>query len=129
MNRVLQFRDVLISVAWKYFLSWMQPQSFKYIVSRNRLIRSPALIISHQCISVYIRPILEKTWEYNGTEHQLSIDFKKVCDSFRREILYNILIEYGIPRKLAGLIKMCLNETCSRVCTGKNLTNLLFRMA
>jgi hypothetical protein len=31
-----------------------------------------------------------------------------------REILYNILIEFGIPRKLVGLIKMCLNETNSR---------------
>jgi hypothetical protein len=129
MNRVLQYRDVLISVAWKYFLSWMHPQSFNYIVSCNRLIRSPALIISHQCISVYIRQILEKTWEYNGTEHQLSIDFKKAYDSVRREILYNILIEYGIPRKLVVLIKMCLNETYSRVCTGKNLTSLLFKMA
>jgi hypothetical protein len=29
--------------------------------------------------------------------------------------LYSILIEFGIPRKPAGLIKMCLNETYSRV--------------
>jgi hypothetical protein len=35
------------------------------------------------------------------------------------EVLYSILIEFGIPRKLVGLIKMCLNETCSTVCTGK----------
>jgi len=34
-------------------------------------------------------------------------------DSFRREVLYNILIESGIPRKQVGLIKMCLNETYS----------------
>jgi hypothetical protein len=36
-----------------------------------------------------------------------------------REVLYNILIEFGIPRKLAGLIKMCLNETYIRVRIGK----------
>jgi hypothetical protein len=42
---------------------------------------------------------------------------------FRREALYNILIEFGIPRKLLGLIKMCLNETYSRVRIGKNLSN------
>jgi hypothetical protein len=53
----------------------------------------------------YIRQILEKKWECNGTVHQLFIDFKKACDSFRREALYNILIEFGIPRKLVGLIK------------------------
>jgi hypothetical protein len=39
------------------------------------------------------------------------IDFKKAYDSVRREILYNILIEFGIPMKLVMLIKMCLNET------------------
>jgi sorting nexin-29 len=59
----------------------------------------------------YIRQILEEKWEYNGTVYQLFIDFKKAYDSVRREVLYNILIEFGIPMKLAGLIKMCLNET------------------
>jgi hypothetical protein len=63
----------------------------------------------------YIRQILEKKWEYNGTVHQLVIDFKKAYDSVRREVLYNILIEFGIPRKLIGLIKTCLNETYSTV--------------
>jgi hypothetical protein len=65
---------------------------------------------------------MEKKWEYNGTVHQLFIHFKKVYDSVRRKALYNILIEFGIPRKLVGLIKMCLNETYSRVRIGKNLS-------
>jgi hypothetical protein len=56
--------------------------------------------------------ILEKKWEYNGTVHPLFTDFKKSYDSFtREEVLYIILIVFRIPRKLAGLIKMCLNET------------------
>jgi hypothetical protein len=67
----------------------------------------------------YIRRILEKKWEYNGTVHQLFIDFKKAYYSVRREVLYNILIEFGIPRKLVGLIKMCLNENYSTVRIGK----------
>jgi hypothetical protein len=71
----------------------------------------------------YIRQILEKKWEYNDTVHQLIIDFKKAYDSVRREVLYNILNEFGIPRKVIGLIKMCLNETYSRVCIGKNLSD------
>jgi hypothetical protein len=58
----------------------------------------------------YIRQVLKEKWEYNGTVHQLFIDFKKAHDSVRREILYNILIEFRIPRNLLGLIKMCLNE-------------------
>jgi len=40
-----------------------------------------------------------------------------------QEILYNILIEFGVPRKLVRLIKMCLTETCSRVPVGKNLSD------
>jgi hypothetical protein len=67
----------------------------------------------------YIRQILEKKWEYNGTVHQLFIDFKKAYDSVKREVLYNVLIEFGIPKKLVRLIKMCLNETYSTVRVGK----------
>jgi hypothetical protein len=78
----------------------------------------------------YIRQIVEKKWEYNGTVHQLFIDFKKVYDSVRREALQNILIEFGIPRKLVVLSKMCLNEIYSRVRIGKNLSDkFTFRMA
>ena len=40
------------------------------------------------------------------------------------EALYNILIEFGIPKKLVRLIKKCLNETCSRVRVGKNLSKM-----
>jgi hypothetical protein len=77
----------------------------------------------------YIRQILEKKWEYNGTVHQLFIDFKKACDSVKRNVLYNILLEFGIPKKLVRLIKMCLNETYSKVHVGKFcLINFLFRM-
>ena len=38
--------------------------------------------------------------------------------------MYNILIEFGIPMKLVRLIKMCLNETCSRVQVGKHLSDM-----
>jgi hypothetical protein len=52
--------------------------------------------------------ILEKKLEHNEAVHQLFIDFKKPYDSVRREILYNIHIEFGIPMKLVRLIKMSL---------------------
>ena len=61
------------------------------------------------------RQILVKNWEYNKAVHQLFMDFKKAYDSVRREVLYNILIEFGIPMKLVRLIKMCLTATYSRV--------------
>jgi hypothetical protein len=58
---------------------------------------------------LYIWQILEKKWEYNGTVNELFIDFKKAYDPVRREVLYNVLIEFGIPRKLAGLINHCFS--------------------
>jgi hypothetical protein len=56
----------------------------------------------------FIRQILEKKWEYNGTVHQLFIDFMKAYDSIKREVLYNILLEFDVPMKLVRLIKMFL---------------------
>jgi hypothetical protein len=56
--------------------------------------------------------------------HQLFIDFKKAYDSVRREAMYNILIEFGIPKKLVRLKKMSLTETHSRVRVGKNLSEM-----
>jgi hypothetical protein len=74
---------------------------------------------------VCILQILEKKWEYSETVHQLFIDFKKAYDSIRREVLYNILIEFGIPTNLVRLIKMCLSETYGKVRIRKTLPDNL----
>jgi sorting nexin-29 len=71
----------------------------------------------------YIQQILEKKWECNGKVHQLFIDFKKAYDSIKKEVLYNILLVFGIPKKLVRLIKICLNETYSKVSVGKLLSD------
>jgi hypothetical protein len=78
------------------------------ILLSNLIAYADEIIGDHQCgfrrnrsttdQIFYIRQILEKRWEYNGTVHQLFIDFKKAYDSVRREALYNILIEFGISR-------------------------------
>ena len=39
------------------------------------------------------------------------------------EVLYKILIEFGIPRKLVRLIRMSLTEIYSRVRVGKNVSD------
>ena len=63
--------------------------------------------------------------EYNEDVQQLFVYFKKAYDSVRREILYKILIEFGIPRKLVRLIKMSLTETFNRVWAGKHLSDMI----
>jgi hypothetical protein len=84
--------------------------------------------MTHQIF--YIWQILEKKWDYNGTVHQLFIDSKKAYNSVRRELLYNILTEFGILRKLVGLTQMGLTKpTVQCVLASINLTNFLFRMA
>jgi hypothetical protein len=90
------------------------------------------IIVDHQCEFrrnrsatdhiFYISQTLEKKWDYNGTVHHLFINFKKAGDSVRREVIYNTVIEFGIPRKLVWLIKTCLNKTYSSV--GKNLCDM-----
>ena len=92
------------------------------IGNHHRGFRRNRLTIDHIfCIC----QILEKKWEYNEEVHQLFIDFKKTYDSVRREVLYKILIEFGIPRKPVRLIKMSLPETYGRVWVGKNVSDRL----
>jgi len=72
----------------------------------------------------YIRQILKKKWEYNEAVHQIFIDFKKAYDSVRREVFYIIVIEFGNPKKMIRLVKMCLSETYSRDRVGKNVSDM-----
>jgi hypothetical protein len=51
------------------------------------------------------RLILEKKRGYNETVHQLFIDIKEDYDSVSREVLYNILTEFGAPSNLLGSLK------------------------
>jgi hypothetical protein len=56
--------------------------------------------------------------------HQLFIDFKKPYDSVRKEDLYNVLTELGTAMQLVRQIKLCLNETYSRVLVGTRLSDV-----
>jgi hypothetical protein len=53
------------------------------------------------------------------------MDFKKAYDSVIREVLYNILIKYGVRMKLVRLIKMSLNSTYGKVLIGEHLSDVL----
>jgi hypothetical protein len=65
-----------------------------------------------------IRQILQKNGDTMKQSIALFIDREKTYYSVMREVLYNILIEFGVSMKLVRLIKMCLNEIYSRVRVG-----------
>jgi hypothetical protein len=60
--------------------------------------------------NLYVNPSLFNFVTYS---HRIrySDSLQKAFDSVRREVMYNILNDCGIPMKLVMLIKMCLNET------------------
>jgi hypothetical protein len=114
----------LLSTACKILSSILLARLTPYV---NKVIGDHQYVFCHNRSTMdqmfYIQQILEKKWEYNGMVHQLFIDFKEVYDSVKREVLYNILLEFGVPKKLVRLIKICLNETCSKLCVGKLLSD------
>jgi len=57
--------------------------------------------INYQSYVLHLSNI-EKKWEYNEAVHQLFTESKKANDSVRTEVLYNILIEFGIAVRLEG---------------------------
>jgi preprotein translocase subunit YajC len=68
--------------------------------------------------------MLEEKWEYRETIQELFVDFMKGYYSVRRDVLCDILIQFGILMKLVRLIKMCMKENYSRVCVGKRLSHM-----
>jgi len=58
---------------------------------------------------------------------KLFTHIKEAYDSITMQVLYNILIEFGIPNETGKLIKMCRNETCSTVRVEKHMSDMLPR--
>jgi hypothetical protein len=71
--------------------------------------------------------IIMEYWRKNGSKMKQYISYfiaiMKAYDSVRREVLYSILIDFGVPMKLVSLIKICLNEMYSKVHVGKQLSD------
>jgi hypothetical protein len=70
-----------------------------------------------------ITSLLHRHKNHSILVHQLFTDCKKAYDSVSKGVLYNILVEFSVPIKPVRLIKMCFNETCSKVRVGNYLSN------
>jgi len=119
-------RMSFLSTTYKFLssilLSWLTPYAEKIIGDHQCGFRCNRSATDH---IFCIHQILLKKWEYSEVVHQPFIDFKKYFDSVRREVLYNILIEFGFPMKVVRLIKMCMNETYSAFRVGKHLFDMV----
>jgi hypothetical protein len=78
----------------------------------------------------YIRKILQKAWEYDGTVRQLFINFRKAYNLAKTEVFLqysaSILYTYETSQFNLNVFKWNLDESpCRDIC----LINFLFRMA
>ena len=64
-----------------------------------------------------IQQILEKKWEYHKDVCQLFIDFEKAYNSIKRKSLYDIVIKFGVPKKLD--ITRWYHTQSDRSCSGR----------
>jgi hypothetical protein len=65
---------------------------------------------------------IDNNFEHHMYKIQIFTDINKTYKSLVRKIFQNILIEFGAPTKLGvfRLINIFLNETCSKIRTGKH---------
>jgi sorting nexin-29 len=104
-DRGVSLSSTSYKILTNILLSWLSPCVDEIIGDHQRGFRQNRSTADQ---IFYVSRILERKWEYSDTIHQLFIDLKKTYDSVRREVLYNILIEFGLPMILVKLIKMCL---------------------
>jgi sorting nexin-29 len=57
-----------------------------------------------------IAQIIEKKYEYRQDMWQMFVDFRKAYDSIHRNSLYNIMEEFGFPKKLINLTKLAMED-------------------
>jgi len=119
---VVIIETLLLSTTYKILsnilLSRLNPQAEKIIGDYQcRFWRNGLINV------FYDRQILKKKWEHNEAVSAISV-LQESLWLVRREVLHNILIEFGIPMKLVRQIKMCLNGIYCTFLVGKHLSDM-----
>ena len=76
-----------------------------------------------------LRRVFEGARDKDLTAVMLFIDFKKAFDSVHRGLLMKILLAYGIPREIVGLIQRMHADTVARVITEDGLSEAFLILA
>ena len=66
---------------------------------------------------------MEKAWEHSVEIHQSFVDFQKEYDSIRRDKLYAIMAQCGIPNKLIRLTKATMENSTYYLKIGTIMTD------
>jgi hypothetical protein len=69
------------------------------------------------CVGFDVTEKMEVQWNHTSAIHR----FQESHDSVRREISSNILTVTGVPTEPNLMTKVCLHETYSKICRGKQL--------
>jgi hypothetical protein len=111
----------LLSTSYKILFNILFSRLSPYMYMKLLRIVSVGLDVTDQLL---IRS--SDTGENMGVQWDSTLAIRRLQESLwliRREVLYNILIEFGVPIKLVRLIKMCLNETYGKFHIGKHLSD------
>jgi hypothetical protein len=93
VNRFSNYRGIsLLSTRYKTLSNILLSRLTPYA---EEIIGGSSMWILTQQVNFCIFQIIKKKWEYNEVVDQPFIDFKKSYDTFRRDVLCNIVIEFG----------------------------------
>jgi hypothetical protein len=112
-------KQIVVIMEAHHFVIYIQNFTQHSAVKVNSICRGnylgPWMWISTQKVSYWSFNLRSSnTWGKKGNRRSSAsafIDCKEAYDSVRREVLYNILIEFVTLMKLVRVIKMRLNET------------------
>ena len=106
----------LQQVVWKY--------SYKVPAIPDSTLHNGKQNIMFQLYSPFSEDFLMEKFHTNSEIHYA---YTRHIYIHTHTVLYNILLEFSIPMKLVVLIKMCLNEICSTVWAGKDLSHVSYQ--
>jgi hypothetical protein len=121
-------RTIKLTVVIVILFFFLQNSSLK-VKSTCRLNLGINSVSFHITVRLWIKyfAFIRYCRKKNGSTMRQSlgiIDFKTDYDSVRKEVLYSIHLESGITMKLDRLVKMCLNDTYSKVYVNKHLSDM-----
>ena len=114
----------LLNVAYKILAKIIQQRLLKYaevLVGEYQCGFRPGRATSDHMFS--IRQLIEKCYEFNIDHTHLFIDFKQAYDSIYRPSMWQIMHDFGIPKKLIKMTQVCMEGSKCKVKIGNRISD------